>query len=169
MSTQWFIAITLVAKEKVAKAHLDSKQFTTYLPMYRRMEIGKKKEPKPLFPGYLFFQADLENPERRWAEVYSANGIRDVLPPDRRPQLVPGWIIDELQSRERDGLIHLPPRSQLKAVKGSKVRVKGSGLEAVFEEAVDTNRAIILISLLGQTQRKVVRLDRLTLQSVQPA
>jgi len=70
---------------------------------------GRKVVRKPLlFPGYCFVFIELQWHAARWSP-----GTLGLIMAGDGPAHVPEGVIDEIRSRERDGLIELPrpPRS----------------------------------------------------------
>jgi transcriptional antiterminator RfaH len=164
MAKQWFCGCPHQGKERLAKRELENQQFETYLPMVI-CDWAKKPRIGFFLPGYIFIALDPDN--QRWRSIFSTYGMRTMLFSGDRPSPVPGWILEEIRAREVDGLVRLPPKVQSKHKHGDSVAIKGSPMQAVFDEVVDHRRAAVFLSLLGQTKRAIIQLNRLT--AVQPS
>lgn len=157
---QWFLIVSHQQKEKWAKRELENQGFIVYLPMCCAF-WAKKPRIRPFLPTYLFVKADLDDRTTRWRAIWSTFGVKSVVCSGDKPSPIADYVIDEIMDREVNGLVLLPPRRQCKYEKGMAVRVNGSPLDAVFEEAIDYKRAAIFVSLLGRMHRKVVPIDKL--------
>jgi transcription antitermination factor NusG len=166
MALHFYVGLTQPCREKLANQQLQAQGFETYLPM---CIVGVAKPRIATFlPGYIFIRMDFKDPNVRWNAVYSTRGMRDMIPVGTgRPQAISDWIIEEIKAREDGGLVRLPPKPVF--VKGQKVRVKGSPLDAVFFENVDHRRAAVFVSLLGKPNRLVVPFSRLTAGAIAAA
>jgi transcriptional antiterminator RfaH len=153
----WACARAEWQREQVAAAYLKRAGFTTYLPRLRERRIarGRKIEVKPpLFPGYLFVQI-----VNGWWSARWSPGVAAVLMDGERPAHLPDSIIDEIRSRERNGLIELPKRP---LVKGQRVRVlRGAFFESagLFDGTNGHDRVHILLTLLGAPRRVTLPRD----------
>lgn len=161
MTTQWVCATSHQSREKWAKRELENQNFEVYLPMCVA-DWAREPRIRPFLPGYLFVHVDFDDRNNRWRAVYSTLGVKSVISSGDRPQPIADWIIEEIKSREIDGLVRLPPKAQCRYNKGDRVFLRGSPMEAVFDEAKDHKRATIFISLLGKQHRPIVPLSRLT-------
>ncbi|HLT78534.1 MAG TPA: transcription termination/antitermination NusG family protein [Ferrovibrio sp.] len=151
----WFAVYTQPGKEKLAAQHLQNQGFGVYLPQYQKMRrhAGRTEiVAAPLFPRYLFAGIDME--AQRWRSVNGTRGVVGLVMSGDKPIPVPEPVIAEIRAREDDkGFIRLnPPQFRpgqtLRVVEGPM-----ADTQALFEEAVDGNRAILLVSLLGRLVR----------------
>ena len=95
-------------RERLALAELARAGYDVYCPriLHRRVAKGRKIETHPLlFPGYAFVAIVLQ-----WYSAHYAPGVIGFLMNGERPARVPDAVIDELKSRERDGIIALPKK-----------------------------------------------------------
>lgn len=158
----WYAVVAHAGRERLAKYHLNRQGFEVYLPMRAPLGVGRAgvaAEPRPMFPRYLFVSVDLNAPG--WRSIYSTIGVANVLMTGvgetARPRPVPNALIERLQAREVDGLVVLDervPDAPCKHGKGDKVRInvgRFADMDAMFEERVDANRALLLVSLLGRS------------------
>lgn len=153
--TAWFAVYTQSHKEALAAQHLRNQGFETYLPRYQKMRrhAGKTEiVAAPLFPRYLFAGIDMGH--QRWRSVNGTVGVIGLVMTGDRPVPVPQPVMDEIRAREDDtGFIQLnAPRYR----RGQSLRIVEGPMadtQALFEETVDGDRAILLISLLGRMVR----------------
>ena len=92
-------------RDQVAVRHLHLDSFRTYLPRLREHRVvrGRRTEIQPpLFPGYLFVWI-----ETQWYAICSTPGVVRLIRAGDCPARVPDFVVDELRSRERDGLVEL--------------------------------------------------------------
>jgi transcriptional antiterminator RfaH len=127
--------------------------FETYLPRLResRTVRGRKVEVRPLlFPGYIFIAIVLQWHAARWAP-----GVAHIIMDGMTPARVPDAVIDEIRSRERDGLVELPKLPQgLRA--GDRVRITQGPFAdrlALYQGQAPHDRVEVLLLLLGSRQR----------------
>jgi transcriptional antiterminator RfaH len=152
MENYWCAARLLSKREAYATHCLGVAGFTTYLPRLRerRTVRGRKVDVRPpLFPGYIFILIVLQWHAARWAP-----GVAHVIMDGVTPARVPDGVIDEIRSRERDGLIELPKPPGL--TRGDRVRiVRGpfSDHLALYQGQTSHDRVAVLLQLLGGRQR----------------
>lgn len=161
MCASWFVVQTQPQAEAKAKRHLINQGFTAYLPFYRRrVRHARRNEivARPLFPGYLFVQLDPEL--QRWRSINGTVGVRCILADGDRPRCVPDRVVEEIVARQDEtgavklGLPVFAPGQPVRLLTGPLAEVG-----ALFEEARDDNRVILLLSLLGRKVRVVAPVD----------
>jgi transcriptional antiterminator RfaH len=146
----WVCAQLQPARERLALHCLTLAGYVTYLPRLRQRRIsrGRRIETTPaLFPGYAFVLIELQWHAARWAP-----GVTRIVLDGAVPAKVPDRIIAEIRSRERGGLVQLPPRLK----RGDRVRIlRGPFSEqlALYQEQTAHERVAVLLSLLGGRQR----------------
>ena len=162
---KWYAVYCQPRMELWARANLWQRGLEVYLPRYlKRRRHARRTDwaPSPLFPGYLFVQADLEAGERR--RVDSAPGVRHMVSLGDRPPPLADEIIAEIQSREgEDGLIRLGQPSSFKP--GDRLRIMEGPLcdqVGLFECASDEKRVYILLDLLGRKVRARLPVDQVS-------
>lgn len=166
MTSAWYAVYTQPGREAVAAQHLRNQGFDTYLPQYQRLRrhAGRSEiVAAPLFPRYLFVGIDMR--QQRWRAVNGTVGVVGLVMTGDKPTPVPDMVMAEIRSREDDtGYIKLnAPAFQ----RGQSLRIVEGPMadtQALFEETVDGNRAILLISLLGRMVR-----TRMPLRQVEAA
>jgi hypothetical protein len=93
-------------REALALHCLGLNGYETYYPRLRdrRTRFGRTVENRPaLFPGYAFVLIQLQWHTARWAP-----GTLGLIMDGIQPAKVPDPVIEEIRSRERDGLIDYP-------------------------------------------------------------
>jgi transcription antitermination factor NusG len=104
----WAAAQLQPQRERLALHTLALAGYVTYLPRLRqhRVSHGRRIETTPaLFPGYAFVLIELQWHAARWAP-----GVTRIVLDGAAPARVPDAVIAEIRSRERGGLVELPPR-----------------------------------------------------------
>ena len=155
---RWYCVYTQPRLELWARTNLWERGFEVYLPqMLKRRRHARRTDivPRPLFPRYLFVQADIEAAGRR--AITSAKGVVEVLRCGSGASLTPvdDRIIEEIRGRESEaGFIELNEVGNFR--KGDRVRVvEGAFCDHVglFENVSDERRIVILLDLMGRRAR----------------
>jgi transcriptional antiterminator RfaH len=161
---RWFAVQTQPRMELWARSNLWQRGFEVYLPRHAKRRRHARKVDTvtlPLFPGYLFVQADMEQGHRR--RIDSAPGVAYTVAFGDRPAALADSVIAEIRAREADdGLVHLDPTFGLKP--GEAVRLTDGALGdmvGLFDGASDANRVAVLLSILGRPVRVQVAADRI--------
>jgi transcriptional antiterminator RfaH len=148
----WTAARYVLAQERLALHFLRLAGFQVYLPRLREQRIvrGRRVEvTPPLFPGYCFVAIELQ-----WHAAHRAPGTLGLVMNGGGPAHVPDSVIDELRSRERNGLIELTkPRAPRV---GSRVKVTVgpfAGQLGIYAGMKPHHRVEVLLMLLGGQQR----------------
>jgi transcriptional antiterminator RfaH len=157
----WACAQLQPARERLALHCLALAGYVTYLPRLRqhRVSRGRRIETTPaLFPGYAFVLIELQWHQARWAP-----GVTRIVLDGAVPARVPDEVIAEIRSRERGGLVELPPRLK----RGDPVRIlRGplAGLVGLYAGMKPRERVEVLLAILGGAQRVTLAAD-----AVEPA
>jgi transcriptional antiterminator RfaH len=167
-TTNWFAVYTKPRQENVALLNLERQSFECYLPMAegsdQRRSARNKARHEPLFPRYLFLNAD---PQRQSLEVVrSTRGVTGLVRAGIELIKIPESIIAGLKVRMHPatGLI---PLDSIVLDSGDKVRVCDgplASLEGVFKEHQGRTRSILLLEILGR--EAAVKIDARLLQRV---
>lgn len=150
----WACARTEPQQERAAQHFLQLSGFTSYCPRLRvtRHSHGRRIVSKPaLFPSYVFVAVVGGWWRARWCPH-----VVGLIMNGERPAEISGSIIAEIRSRERGGLVDLPPRLR----RGDAVRIlHGPFAErlALFDGQTARDRVAVLLSLLGGQRRLVMR------------
>ena len=146
----WYVIQTKPKKEEEARSYLATKGvevfspvMETFLPRNSRMS----RELKPLFPGYIFGNFDLDQnyPLVRWAK-----GVKKVLGLGGYPTPISKEVVEIIRERtDPQGVIKLKHHFQANDV----IRIKTGPLKdllGIFERWIsDSERVRILLNLMG--------------------
>ena len=141
--------------------HLERQAFSAYCPMVsKRVRHARKSMDvrRPLFPGYVFVVHD---PQTRWQSIRSTFGVRTLISRGDEPSLLDGRFVEELRTREVDGLI-ARPTSPFKV--GQVVRISHGAFADIVGEIIelrDDQRVMMLLDLLGGKVKTMVATDRI--------
>src|SRR5690242_16349859 len=163
-SDPWYVVHTRTLKEVLAATVLrEHLGLVVYLPEVRQRTSGRL-HVTPLFPGYLFVQANLKQvtPSR----INNCPGVLRLLAVDNQPQTVPAKVITTV----RAGVERLNARGGLSPYNlqpGAPVRVKDgpfAGLNAIFVGlSTPQQRVCIFLEFLGGLHK--VQLDAAAIES----
>lgn len=151
-ASAWIVVVTKQGRERDVKARLLDQGFEVYLPM-RLVESRDGSYPRPFFPGYLFARITLE--VTRWQAILSTVGVSRVLCTATRPHGVKDELIQRIRAREVDGLLHLSARPERRFARGQRVTTLDGAVDAIFAEALDSKRAIVLASLFNSSSVRI--------------
>ncbi len=155
----WLVAFTKLRSEALAQEHLERQGFEVLCPM---MRVQKQRRGKwawieePLFPRYLFVGAKAE---QSWAPVRSTVGVAGLVKFGGTYATVPESLIAALRNGAEVLQVHRPLFTQ-----GQKLRIIAgpfASLEAVFEMQEGSDRAMVLLDLLGRQTRVAVDVKQL--------
>lgn len=162
---RWYVAHTHVRAEAKAHMNLERQGFSAYLPRFiktRRHARRIERFVAPLFPRYVFVEADLMRDQ--WRCLYSTIGVRHVVSRGGEPAPVPDEAIAEIRNREdKDGYVALG--SGVPFRRGDSVRiVDGAFVDMVglFDSVSEQERVFVLLSLLGRQVRVALPLHALS-------
>jgi len=151
----WVCVRAVVGREDYAQRNIEALGYETYLPKYEKVVSHARRRrvvQRAFFPGYLFAAAG--DTLGGVAAINRSHGILEVVGGPRGETRVPAHLIEELRAREsQSGLIAM---SASRFRPGQKVHVVAgpcAGITAIFAEANDERRAMILIDLLGKSHR----------------
>jgi transcriptional antiterminator RfaH len=156
---RWYVVCCKPRQELVAQENLRRQGFEVYLP---RIKVRQRRRDRwvesvqVLFPRYLFVHVD--RGAQSTASIRSTRGAVGLVRFGGEPAMAPNRVIDAIIDREDAGLDdELQPAFQ----SGDPVRMlEGpfAGMDGIFASADGEKRAVLLIELLGKTNR--VRVDR---------
>jgi transcriptional antiterminator RfaH len=162
----WYAVYTQPGKESLAAQHLRNQDFDVYLPQYQKLRRHAGRTDivaTALFPRYLF--VGLDTGRQRWRSVNGTRGVVGLVMFGDEPISVSQAVIDEIRSREDEtGYVRLNGSTFRRGQALRIVEGPMTDTQAIFEEQVDSSRAILLISLLGRQVR-----TRMPLRQVEAA
>jgi transcriptional antiterminator RfaH len=154
---RWYLVHTKPLGESIACSNLERQGYETYLPQL--LETVRQRQRRfervtALFPRYLFLR--LDEGEQSLKPVHSTLGVTSVVRFGSRYANVPDEVIGHLRGREDpgSGLHRLREPERLKP--GAPVTLTGgafAGFEAIFEREVGSERASVLLGILGHQTR----------------
>lgn len=158
----WYLIQLKRNSQKIAERNLSQQGFKTFLPLQNfTSRVGSKFSTriKPLFPGYMFVNIELD--KAPWRKINSTLGVSHLICQDGIPQIVPIEIVSALISRcDRFGRLLSPDKLE----EGDSVAFL-SGALANFVATVETiaseHRIWVLMDIMGQHTRVQVASDQL--------
>src|SRR6478736_109800 len=102
-------------RERLALHCLGLAGYETYLPRLRERRLSRRGPPA-LFPGYCFVAIALQ-----WHTACWCSGVIRLVLDGAHLAGVSDWVLAEIRSRERNGLIELPSPPALR--RGGRVRI----------------------------------------------
>lgn len=149
----WYCFKALPKKEHIASEILRREAgLETLCPRIAYMKKtrrGKVRFVEPLFPGYVFVNADLQATYRR---IRATQGIRDIVAfGPRLPRLPEGFIDDLRQRLDAENLRALPEPVIRKGTKVSITEGPFKDWEAMVSGEMDARqRVAVLLDFLGR-------------------
>ena len=147
----WYAVQTQPNRENLAVLHLERQGFDVWLPCCERIVRHArqiKRVRRPLFPGYLFINFDLET--ARWCSINGTIGVKSIVSFGRTPSVVDNEFITALKASESsDGFIdtgtdNLRPGQGVEILSGPMAGQIGKLL------SLDAgNRVTVLLQMLG--------------------
>ncbi len=160
--SRWHAVLCKPRREAAAEANLKNQGFEVHLPRIvgLRRKAGRWAQViEPLFPRYLFLNA--EDTGRSLAPVRSTPGVTDLVRFCGAPALVPQGVVEALrEAADPETGCHRLRTAPFAA--GERVRFAAgpfAGLEGVFEIESGEARAVVLLDLIGKTNRLTVSRD----------
>lgn len=159
----WYAVATKPRQEDlVCKMYTicDIEHFLPRISVPKDPSMPGNRVVKPMFPGYLFVNADPDSAE--WARVNYCPGVKGVVSFGGVPAIVPDDVVSELRARATGGGaidVTLP------FAEGEAVVIRRGplqGLTAVFGGYVsDNGRVKLLMELLHRCTEVEARLDQI--------
>jgi transcriptional antiterminator RfaH len=166
---QWYAVHTKPRAEIQAQNALAHRGLAVYLPLIRVKRVNPRaRRHAPLFPGYLFVRADLEQVGE--SAINWAQGVLSLVHFGGVPAAVPEAIIVHIKQRleeleQRDGEV-VPFRH------GESVRISTGplrDLDVVFDQPLTAKgRARVLLQFMGRIAAAEVRLESLERRNSPP-
>ena len=156
----WYAVQTQPNRENLAVEHLKRQGFSVWMPICEQIIRHARKSKRvwrPLFPGYLFINLDVETAQ--WRSINGTIGVNRIVSFGQRPAPVAAQFIDALQNIEaNEGLVavngdDLLPGQDVEILSGP---MAGTIAKLLSLEAGD--RVTVLLNMLGHFVRgKVLR------------
>lgn len=153
MTRCWYVLRVKAHKERTVDESLRVRAVTVYLPTIKVQSAKKRTvQTRPYFPGYLFFQADLE--EVGLNAFNWLPGVRGLVTFGNTPATVTDEVIDSLrqqiaQVQRPDGNLAIAPFS-----KGEAIQIVAgpfAGYSAIFDTYLPgSERVQVLLAFLSQ-------------------
>ncbi len=147
----WYAVQTQHNRENLAVTHLQRQGFDVWLPCCERIVRHArqvKRVRRPLFPGYLFINFDLE--AARWRAVNGTIGVKNIVTFGCSPSVVDNEFIIALKASESsDGFIDTAS-DNLKL--GKDVEILSGPMAGQIGKLLSldaNNRVTVLIQMLG--------------------
>jgi len=162
-STIWYLLAAKPKQEFRAIEQLQNQQIKAFCPKIKveKMRRGKKcVVEEALFAGYMFINISMDSPQ--WHKVRSTRGVRDWVRFGGEIAKLPKELVEQLIELDQD-IAQQPVVSRFN--KGEKVRILSgpfAGLKAIYQQEDGTNRSLILVAFLGQTNRLKVENGQIT-------
>lgn len=153
---KWCIVSAKPRQEMVALSNLENQGYQVYLPrisMQKRRRDKWRSVSEPLFPGYLFVQLSLG--QDSVASIRSTYGVLGLVRFGAHIPSLDGSLIDWFKQQERQQS-EQPQAADDLFKPGAPVAILAgpfAGLQAVYEMSVSSERALLLINLLGGETR----------------
>ncbi|MEX0734707.1 MAG: transcription termination/antitermination NusG family protein [Steroidobacteraceae bacterium] len=152
---RWYLVRTKPNAEATARVNLDRQGYEVYFPRLAQSLPSRGRwleRVVPLFPGYLFLR--LDEGRQPLAPVRSTLGVSCAVRFGPCYAIVPDDVIRELRARANPetGMHRLKLPARL--APGARVRILAGpfdGLEGIFQRESGSDRAIVLLTVLGQT------------------
>ena len=152
---QWYAVRTKPRQEAVALEHLERQSFTSFLPLIktpRRRQGRWQSGVEPFFPGYLFTKIDCGTQDV--APIRSTRGVIGLVRFGNELRPVPKGVVERLVASQAERDTPIDPAELFKP--GSEVLIANgalAGVKAIFQASCGQDRVILLLELLGQTNR----------------
>jgi len=152
----WFVINIKPKKEFVVETLFQATRTRVYIP--RLLKDGR---PAPFFPGYGFIFFDFPSQFRL---VRFMRGVKAVLGHGLQPIPVSPALVEEIQSRERDGFVRLTEVYDVAKVGDDVEIVDGplKGMRGIFnKELKDRERVAILLRYVAYQAQVLIKRDKL--------
>lgn len=157
-SPAWYVIHAKPRQETEAAAQLTRQNYDVYLPTFSRWRKTKgiwTQTEEALFPRYLF--ARPTHPEQGIGPMRSTRGVSALVRFGHEPARLPSAIVDAIRA-ETQRVAELQACSRSPFAEGEAVAIVDgplAGLNGIVARSVQ-ERVIVLIELLGKTQRLAV-------------
>lgn len=158
----WHVVCCKPRHEALAQENLHRQGFDVYLPkiQMRQRKRGQWVDTiQALFPRYLFVRID--RGRQSTATIRSTRGAVGLLSFGAEPAVVPDRVIEAIVQREDASSGYIVEKRQELCAGERVTLIEGplSGIEGIFAGMEGGERAILLIELLGKTNKIRVKRD----------
>ncbi len=150
---KWYAVSIASNNELLATLNLKKQNFEIYYPKYKKIIRHARKVStvlRPLFPGYLFVNLDIE--KENWSKINSTYGVKNLITMGTRPVSISRDIINSLKAREdSNGITNII--TDLPYDKGDRILINDGpfrGHRGIFDGLSDDNRIKVLFNILGR-------------------
>lgn len=157
---QWFVVQTKARLEAKALVNLQRQGYRAYLPQLKtrkRQRNQWRDVVEPLFAGYIFLHIDLSRDNA--APVRSTLGVIGLVRFGESYHAIPETVIRYLMSNEPERCSDDKAAGRELFEQGDKVELLNgpfAGLTAVYQMEKSSDRAILLLNVLGGRQSVAV-------------
>lgn len=163
---KWHVIHTKVKEEFRALENLQAQGFEVFLPtcqVQRKLQGKIKLATEPLFSRYLFIR--LSDVSSNWFPIRSTRGVSQLLRfgASSEPVVLPDLIIDCLKERcaKEEPLHELFNSGEMLEITQGPFKEFMGFFEKLKTLSDGTSRALLLVEVLGSTQRLHVELAQL--------
>lgn len=162
MPQRWHVLYTKPNAEYVVADHLERQGIPVFLPTVRSVRPRRGYQTVPLFPSYVFFQADMDTFDM--SVLHLTPGFRYIVKFDDRPATLPHSVIEFIRRKvaEINGQGGVPTHD---FKPGDKLIIRSgpmAGLLAVFEGPMGpAERVQVLVEFLGRLTRAEIPVEQL--------
>ena len=154
----WYAVQTQPNRENLAVEHLKRQGFSVWMPICERIIRHARKSKRvrrPLFPGYLFVNLDVETAQ--WRSINGTIGVNRIVSFGQRPAPVATQFIDALQNIEaNEGLVAVNGDALLP---GQDVEILSAPMVGTIAKLLSlkaVNRVTVLLNMLGHVVREKI-------------
>jgi len=149
---EWYAVYTRSRQESKAAAYLQARSYRVFLPEVEVTRIRRRKKVKvrrPMFPGYLFVETDLQRESR--LEIVRSPSIVRVLGYGDEPCPIPRHQVESLQIIVNNN-IPVNPHPYLRV--GQRVRVTTGAMRDVvgilIEKSRNSQKLVISVDMMNR-------------------
>ena len=155
----YFLVHSQPNSERKARDWLGMVGADPYLPLL----AVNDEEPRPFFPRYLFCRTQCRIDPVNLRYLFGVSNL--VRAGSGRFARVDDKVVDEIRSRETDGVIRVEQTKKRMLIRGEQVRIqfgKDTDIVAKFLRMKGLDRAMVLVRLMGKVHTPIVHLHHIT-------
>lgn len=161
MTFNWIVVKTKSQNENKAFKNLKKQGYDVFYPKVLKNIIffnKLKKATKPFFPGYIFVNLRKND---NWYKINNTIGVSRIIQFGSKIPFLPAYFIEKIKDKCDDNGIY----DQEEPInRGDNIKIKKDYLyqiDGIFDEYIGTNRAIILLDILGSKVKTVIDRDNI--------